>query len=105
MPLAWISTWAVGIINGYQHKENRLPASYKYGIISLASGLNIIKALGRQSIPIANPNSLLIGLFVGIPFIAGSMFCTGNMLGKSIRHLSDMEEDKKLKLKTMPHCE
>jgi hypothetical protein len=89
------STWAVGIINGYQYKENKLPSSYTYGIISIATGINIIKALGRsQTLPSMGPGILLSGLFIGIPLITGSVFCTGNMIGKSIRHMSDMESKK-----------
>jgi hypothetical protein len=90
MMLVNFSTWAVGIINGYQPKENKLPASYKYGIMSIATGINIIKALGRsQTLPSMRPGILLSGIFIGIPLITGSVFCTGNILGKSIRHIND----------------
>ncbi len=92
MILVNFSTWAVGIINGYQRKENKLPTSYKYGIMSIATGINIIKAIGRsQTLPSMRPGVLLSGIFIGIPLITGSVFCTGNMVGKSIRHMNDME--------------
>ncbi len=94
--LATFSTWATGVLNGwqsYQHKEKQLPASYKYVSMSLMTATGIIKVLGSQSLPIAHPGSLMTGLFIGIPFVVGATFCTGTMMGKSIRHVKDSAEN------------
>ena len=92
MSFLWFSTWATGVLNGYQ-KENPIPASYKYTIMSLTGTINIVKALGSQSIPIASPGILIPSLFIGVPLITGSVFCVGTMFGKTVRHLQDSKKD------------
>jgi hypothetical protein len=91
--LAAFSTWVIGALNGYTHKEKGIPASYSYTTMSLMTTTGIIRALGTQSLPITHPGSLMAGLFVGIPFMVGATFCTGTMMGKSIRHVKDSAEN------------
>lgn len=89
MPILLFSTWASGALNGYQHKDDGIPASYKYTIMSLTTILNMGKVLANQPVPLPRTNNLLFSLFIGVPFITGSVFCTGNMIGKSVRYLEE----------------
>jgi hypothetical protein len=88
------STWATGVFNGYQHKDNGIPNSYKYTVMSLSTVMHMIKVLGSQPNPLPRTNNLLFSLFVGVPFLVGSVFCTGDMMGKSIRYLEDKNTKK-----------
>ncbi len=92
MSLTWFSTWATGVLNGYQ-KENPIPASYKYTIMGITAAVNVVKALGSQTTPIPKPALLLPTLCIGVPLITGSVFCVGTMFGKSVRHLQDSKKD------------
>ncbi len=92
MSLTWFSTWATGVLNGYQ-KENPIPASYKYTIMGITGGVQIVKGLGSQPTLILKPALLLPTLFIGVPLITGSVFCVGTMFGKTVRHLQDSKKD------------
>ncbi len=89
LPISVFSTWATGILNGLQHNRERLPAAYSYTAMSLTTGIGMVKVLGSQQTPITNPGGLLAGLFIGIPIMVGSIYCSGTMLGISIRHSQD----------------
>lgn len=98
MSLSWISVWSAGILNGYKKDEGQgqgLPTSYKYTLMSVVSGLQIVKGLGLSNEVHMKPASLLASLFVGIPLMVGATFCTGTFLGKSVYHTFPKIENSK----------
>jgi hypothetical protein len=77
--LANLSILAGGVLNGY--KEMTL--GEKWTLMSVGTGLNMIKVLGSQKLPLTS--NIVPALFLGVPFIAGSAFCIGTVLGKAGR--------------------
>jgi hypothetical protein len=63
-------------------------------LISQSRGLGDVYKRQSQPTPLPRANNLLFSLFVGIPFLVGSVFCTGDMMGKSIRYLEDKNTKK-----------
>ena len=85
MSLSLITTWAVGMLNGYTSKENGLPASIKYTTISITSILS-----GFRMIEPKMPSSLVLtSFFIISPLMVGSLFCIGTQIGKGIRYVED----------------
>jgi hypothetical protein len=82
--LATCSVWGIGAFNGYS--KDPFPASYKYGAMGVATGLQIVKTLAVQKLPITDPKSLVFGLFVGIPLFNAAYYCVGHFVGKSAHH-------------------
>ena len=88
--LGLFSTWSTGLLNGVSLPEKGLPASYKYGMMGLTSGLCMMNAIGRMNVEQTRYMSrYLAGTVVGIPIMVGAVFCTGHFLGKSTRYAWD----------------
>lgn len=85
MSIGIFSVWATGILNGYN--KDGLPSSYKYVPIFLVSATGIVKGIGDIKQVPARPGAFLTSLFIGIPLIVGTSFCTGTFMGKSIKHV------------------
>lgn len=85
MGLGLFSVWSAGILNGYN--KDGLPVQYKYGLMSVVSGIQIVKALGSETKVPSRVGLYLTSLFVGIPLLTGATFCTGTFLGKSVQHV------------------
>lgn len=47
MSLGFFSVWTTGILNGYN--KDGLLTQYKYGIMSIVSGLEVVKAIGSET--------------------------------------------------------
>ena len=89
MSLGIFSVWATGILNGYN--KDGLLAQYKYGLMSVVSGIEIVKAIGSETKVPPKVGPYLTSLFVGIPAITAATFCVGSFVGKSIQHVSKKE--------------
>jgi hypothetical protein len=87
MNIATITTWAVGLINGYKQKENGLPNQIIYGTMGAASIVNMMKVIGVSTLK--PPGILMGGLFIGVPLVVGTTFCVGHHFGKAIRWAED----------------
>jgi hypothetical protein len=80
------TTWSVGVMNGLWHDQSGLPTGYKYGTMAIASGISIMNSVGNLKLPVTHPGPTITGICL-IPFVVGSIFCTGNYFGKSAAHL------------------
>ena len=86
MSIPVLSTWAVGILNGYKKNESALPRSITYTTMSLATVLTSFKAMGSISqlkypiLPPSNLGSIMCITAVGI----GSVYCMGSQVGKAL---------------------
>ena len=78
------TTWGVGALQGFTHKENVVPTSVKYTTMSVATGLSLIKAIPQVKKPID-----LGGALIAIPLLIGSVFCLGTQMGKATRSVYD----------------
>lgn len=95
MGISLFSTWATGVLNGYNLQETGLPNSIKYGTMVLATSIHIVKGLGNISmteIPKMKPGITFASLMVVAPLAVGSTFCIGNYFGKAIRYVEDREK-------------
>ncbi len=81
-----LSTWVVGILNGYKKNESSLPKGIPYTTMSIATVLSSFKAMGSISqlkypiLPPPNPGSIIFIAALGI----GSVYCMGNQVGKAL---------------------
>jgi hypothetical protein len=89
MGLGLFSVWTTGILNGYNN--DGLLAQYKYGLMSVVSGIEIVKALGSETKVPSRVGPYLTSIFVGIPVITAATFCVGTFVGKSVQHVSKKE--------------
>jgi hypothetical protein len=86
MSIPVLSTWAVGILNGYKKNEGLLPRSIPYTTMSLATVLTSFKvmtSISQLKYPISpHPNfgSVMCVTALGI----GSIYCMGNQVGKAL---------------------
>lgn len=80
------STWGVGFLNGCSGENHKLPNSLKYGTIALASGIHAVHAITKIPTTSIRLPGTAAGFFVGIPLMIGSIFCTGHMLGSTLRY-------------------
>ncbi len=105
-PFSFFSTWAIGVLNGYNIKDNGLPKSIIYGTLGVTSFANMIKVFGnfdsaKNAMTPKTANALITAAFIGVPIVMGTTFCTGNYLGKAVRYVKDIPsdpDDKKVKI-------
>jgi hypothetical protein len=105
-PFSFFSTWAIGVLNGYNIKDNGLPKSIIYGTLGVTSFANMIKVFGnfdveKNAMTHKSAKALLGAAFIGVPIVMGTTFCTGNYLGKAVRYVKDIPsdpDDKKVKI-------
>jgi hypothetical protein len=83
--LLGFSSWAVGILNGYNKDNKPLDAVIPYSILSMTDVIATIKVLGTINKPISWPLAFT-GSFMGATIVTGCIYCTGNLLGKAIKH-------------------
>jgi len=77
MALVNLSILVGGGLNGYKEMQFK----EKLTLLSVSTGLHMVKFLGSQTIPL-NPWTVP-ALFLGVPFLVGSTFCIGTVLGKA----------------------
>jgi hypothetical protein len=77
MALVNLSILVGGGLNGCKEMQFK----EKLTLLSVGSGLHMVKVLGFQTIPL-NP-SIIPAIFLGVPFLVGSTFCIGTVLGKA----------------------
>jgi hypothetical protein len=102
------TTWAIGAINGYMLPEHGLPTGYKYGTIALASGIQLVKAIGSDAFKDLLPRraaSTLLTVVLGLPFFVGAVFCTGSYMGKSTRYCIEHTQFSQFQHKSPNQCE
>ncbi len=89
MSISFFTTWATGTLNGYTKQEGGIPASIKYGVMGLTTGLHTMRMWGHllQEKPVIR--GAFVGLMVAAPIIVGAVFCLGGYLGKAVRHVED----------------
>ena len=91
-PLYPFTSWCVGLINGYKHRENGLPNDIKYGTIGITSfmeGIKIMAKLDKPLLAATTPMQKGFIFFILTPFIVSSNFCVGHHMGKAIRYGED----------------
>ena len=76
--LASVGILAGGVLSGYTGK---MELKEKVGILTAGYSINAINVLGNQKLPL-NPN-IVPALFVAVPFVLGSAFCMGSLLGSA----------------------
>lgn len=85
--IPFISTWLVGFMNGCN--DNGIPNYIKYGTMTLTATIN--SGVSYTSNPNANshlPPVVRIGsIALGSSLVAGSIFCFGNFVGKSVNYI------------------
>lgn len=89
MSLSFLSSWAIGALNGYTQKEGGLPAGIKYNVMGLTMVVGFLRVLGSQPQPIRDPRALLGNMLVAVPLLVGTSFCLGNSVGKGVRIVVD----------------
>lgn len=85
-----LSTWAVGIFNGCAKNEHPVPSSLTYGMLTLASGVQILQSVGPLSNAAKPPRPYgMAGIVATAPMIVGSIFGSGFLFGRTVRYLED----------------
>ncbi len=85
MSISILSTWVVGILNGYKKNEESLPKAIPYTTMSLATTLTSFKVINNipklSVISLTHTfGSVLLITALGI----GSVYCMGNQVGKAL---------------------
>jgi hypothetical protein len=83
-----------GILNGYIKKEGGLSPVEKrtiLGISAIFGGVRGLSRLRTMNLQMSiTPGQGLAALFLGIPFVVGSSYCTGHHFGKTFRHIDEI---------------
>jgi len=79
------SSWAVGILNGYNKDNNPLDKSIPYSILAMTNVMTAFKVIGSINKPVLIP-ATIIGSFIGATILTGGVYCSGNFLGKALKH-------------------
>jgi hypothetical protein len=76
------SSWSIGLLNGFNKDSNPLDNTTKYGILVTTQIIGTIRAFNYQPLLF----STFTGIFIGNATMIGSIYCTGHLLGKAIKH-------------------
>ena len=85
--LCGISSWGVGIMDGFTSNEGGLPNTVVHGIVGLSGVIAGIASL-RYSKPIRGSD--LMGSMVAGPVVMATVYGVGNLTGRAARHTTDL---------------
>jgi hypothetical protein len=91
MSLSLFSNWGIGVLNGFNYKEDGISSKIKYTAMSVSSVLFGLRAFSVENIPKLTPQQMLAVLFIGTPLAIGSSFCMGTQFGKALRDVEDRQ--------------